>query len=124
MNLIAQAQQAYAPQQMPLRSPRSIEAELISKITARLKQASASPQNTYPQLISALHDNRRMWATMATDVADSMNQLPSELRAQVFYLAEFTELHSRKVMNGEAQADVLVEINTAILRGLNNTGAR
>jgi flagellar protein FlaF len=60
---------------------------------------------------------------MAADVSDVSNALPAALRAQIFYLAEFTEIHSRKVMNGDATADALIEINSAILRGLNNTGA-
>jgi flagellar protein FlaF len=56
---------------------------------------------------------------MAVDVADKDNSLPSSLRAQIFYLAEFTELHSSKVINEDANVDVLIEINTAVLRGLN-----
>ncbi len=60
---------------------------------------------------------------MAADVADNLNSLPAPLRAQIFYLAEFTEQHSTKVLNGKADSDVLVEINTAILRGLNQMGA-
>jgi flagellar protein FlaF len=60
---------------------------------------------------------------MAADVADSLNSLAPQLRAQIFYLAEFTELHSKKVLRGEATAEVLIEINTSILRGLNQSGA-
>lgn len=59
---------------------------------------------------------------MAADVSDSLNTLPAALRAQLFYLAEFTEIHSRKVINGEASADALIDINTSVLRGLNSRG--
>lgn len=122
MNVIEQARQAYAPKHFPLRTPRSVEAELFSQITSRLKKYSEDSQKSYPEFVAALHDNRRLWSTMAVDVSDSMNTLPAPLRAQLFYLAEFTELHSRKVMNGEATADVLIDINTSVLRGLNNRG--
>lgn len=124
MNVIEQAQQAYAPKQFPLRSSRSVEAELISQITSRLKKASSNPKAQFPALVAALHDNRRLWNTMAVDVSDNQNTLPAPLRAQIFYLAEFTELHSRKILNGDASANVLIEINTAILRGLNSIGTK
>lgn len=122
MNVIEQARQAYAPKHFPLRTPRSVEAELFSQITSRLKKYSIDSKKTYPEFVTALHDNRRLWSTMAADVSDSLNTLPAALRAQLFYLAEFTEIHSRKVINGEATADALIDINTSILRGLNSRG--
>jgi len=66
-----------------------------------------------------MHENRQMWLILATDVAHEDNGLTKELRAQIFYLAEFTELHTAKVLRGQASAEPLIEINTAILRGLN-----
>lgn len=122
MNVTEQARQAYAPKHFPLRTARSVESELISQVTAGLKKHSANPKQNFPAFVSALHDNRRLWTTMAVDVADNQNSLPAPLRAQIFYLAEFTELHSTKVLNGDANCDVLIEINTAILRGLNQAG--
>lgn len=119
MNVIEQAQQAYAPTQFPLNTPRSVETELIGKVTANLKKAAQDQKANYPRFISALHENRRLWTTMAVDVADNNNALPANLRAQIFYLAEFTEMHSSKIINEDASADILIEINTAILRGLN-----
>lgn len=123
MNVIEQARLAYAPTQTAIRTDRSVEAQLISQITARLRRASALPKANFPQLVAALHDNRRMWTTMAADVAGVGNALPKELRAQIFYLAEFTEHHSSQVINGKANADALIEVNTAILKGLNGQSA-
>lgn len=123
MNVIEQAQQAYAPTQFPLHTPRSVEAELIGKVTANLKKTAQDQKTNYPQFISALHENKRLWTTMAVDVADDNNSLPAALRAQIFYLAEFTKVHSSKIINGDASADVLIEINTAILRGLSHMKA-
>lgn len=122
MNVIEQARQAYAPTQIAIRTERSIEAQLIGQITSRLRQAETATPKNFPALIAALHDNRRMWVTMAAGVADQENGLPRALRAQIFYLAEFTEHHSRLVMRGEADASALIEINTAVLRGLNGQG--
>ena len=122
MNVIEQARQAYAPTQAAVRTERAIEAQLFSQITARLRQTAATSPLDYNAMIAALHDNRRMWVTMATDVADQDNGLPHQLRAQIFYLAEFTEHHTKLVMRREADVDALIEINTAILRGLNGHG--
>jgi len=124
VNVIEQARQAYAPAQFPLRTARSVEAQLISQITAALKKASDNVKVDYPAFIAAIHNNRRFWTTMAIDVAGDDNGLPNALRAQIFYLAEFTELHSKKVIAGNATTDALIEINTAILRGLNSTGVQ
>lgn len=123
MNVIEQARQAYAPTQVSIRTERSVEAQLISQVTARLRKAATTNPDNFPALAAALHDNRRMWNTMAAGVADADNALPSQLRAQLFYLAEFTEHHSREVLRGRANAGALIDINTAVLRGLNGQGA-
>lgn len=123
MNVIEQARQAYAPNQNAVRTTRSVEAQLISQITSRLERLSKMPEPDFPTLMAAIHDNRRMWTTMAVDVADQGNALPKELRAQIFYLAEFTAHHSQKVIHGKADARALIDINMAILKGLNGQEA-
>lgn len=55
---------------------------------------------------------------MAVQVADDENALTDDLRARIFYLAEFTAFHSTKVLKGEADIAPLLEINTAMMRGL------
>ncbi len=121
MNVIEQAKQAYAPTHQPIHTPRSIESKVLGQITSRL--ASAAKSNNFPRLVEALYENRRFWTTLATDVADADNELSDGLRAQIFYLAEFTEHHSRLVLSGAALADILIEVNTSVMRGLNGEGA-
>ncbi len=111
------AHAAYAAVGSPLRTTRSTEYQAFSEIIRRLSAASKSPE-TFPQLAAAIADNRSLWTILASDVADGDNALPKKLRAQIFYLAEFTDLHSRKVLRGEAETQVLIDINTAIMRGL------
>lgn len=120
MNVIEQAQQAYAPTQFAVRTTRSVEAQLITQITSQLQKLRNSTRHDFPKLMTALHDNRRMWTTMAIDVADKDNALPKELRAQIFYLAEFTDHHSQQVMRGKADVGALIDINMAVLKGLNH----
>lgn len=120
MNATLLAHQAYAPSRPTIKTARAIEAQVITDITARLSRKTAD----FPTLVSAVHDNRMMWNTLAIDVADTDNGLPASLRAQIFYLAEFTEQHSRKFLRGEADLSAMIDINTAIIRGLNAKGAR
>ena len=122
MNVIEQAQQAYAPKELPLSSPRSVEAKLFNQVTAQLQRFSDLKPKDFPKLAAALLENRRLWNALASDVADQSNQLPKELRAKIFYLAEFTELHSEKVLSHSGSVDALIAINTAVIRGLNNQG--
>lgn len=120
MNAYALAQRGYAPSAMPTRSERSIEYDVIARITSRLKNA-LSNQN-YPKFLEALHENNALWRTLAIDVADPQNALPKTLRARIFYLAEFTDMQTKKVIRESASAIPLLEINMAILRGLKQSG--
>lgn len=122
MNSYAMAQRAYAPTGAPTKSPRSIEYDVIARVTSRLK--SAIMKNQLPQLLESLHENRKLWRTLAIDVADPANALPKDLRARIFYLAEFTDHHTNAVIRKKVSAVPLLEINTAILRGLKQDGVQ
>ncbi len=118
MNIAALAQSAYSNAQTPIKTERSTEYQVFARITHQLSTASAEGIENFIELASAIHDNRKLWNILAADVAEAENGLPKELRAQIFYLAEFTEHHSRKVLAREASTAALVEVNTAIMRGL------
>lgn len=118
MNAIRQAQNAYGQTNAPTRTLRGTEYDAIARITRRLKSAASAVPLNMVDLAGAIVDNRSLWTLFAAEVADKDNTLPKELRARIFYLAEFTNDHSRKVLNREASADALIEINTAVMRGL------
>ena len=119
MNAANLAHTAYAAPTAPTRTGRGLEYDLFARITHRLKSAAeAQGHRAKGAMVRALYDNRRLWTVLATDVADPGNQLPADLRARLFYLNEFTQTHSRKVLAGDASADVLIDINTAVMRGL------
>lgn len=116
MNSFAQAQRAYAPTQAPIKTARSTEYEVIARISHRMKRAMQ--QDDFPALAEALHENNKLWTTLAIDVGSPDNLLPDELRARIVYLADFTRQHSHKVMRKTETALPLLEINAAILKGL------
>lgn len=123
MNAHSQAQRAYSAASAPTRTPRNMEYEAIARITHRIRSADQQGNEEYSALVEALYDNNKLWNIFAIDVADAANQLPKELKAQVFYLAEFTQQHTSKVLARQASVAPLLEINTAILRGLRSGAA-
>jgi flagellar biosynthesis activator protein FlaF len=118
VNAISQAQRAYSSASTPIRTARGTEYDAIARITYRLKTAAAKGADDFSALVDAMQSNNKMWQIFAIDVADKNNSLPKELKAQIFYLAEFTRLHTSKVLARQENVTPLLEINLAILRGL------
>ncbi|MDE9450083.1 flagellar biosynthesis regulator FlaF [Aliiroseovarius sp. Z3] len=120
MNAVTLAKKAYSTSsRAPLRTSRGTEYDAFAKVTHQLDRAQTTG---FADLAAALHENRRLWTLLAADVADDGNALPNELRARIFFLSEFTADHSRKVLSEGEDVSVLVDINTAIMRGLRQTG--
>lgn len=123
MSATVKAQSAYDTINRIIKSPRDIEYELMASITGRLREAhSDTSPGAFPALAAAMHDNRRLWNAFATDLADGGNLFPKDLRARLFYLAEFVTQHTDKALSGNAPAEVLVDINLAVMRGLRPQG--
>jgi flagellar biosynthesis activator protein FlaF len=123
LNASEQARLAYAPAISSLRSGRAAELQIMTQSTARLR-AAAEKAGNFPRLAQAIHENRQLWTRLAADVADTENGLPCDLRAQIFYLAEFTHAHSSRVLRGQADVTALIDINTAVMRGLSASAPR
>lgn len=122
MNALDLAKTAYATASTPLRTARGMEYEVIAQITRRLRATERRRLEAFPAFAEALHDNLRLWTTLASDVADSDNRLSPTLRARIFYLYEFTMRHSRQALGDGAGVGVLIDINTAVMRGLRGGG--
>lgn len=116
MNVAAFARSTYGAHARTVKTPRDIEYDVMARITARMRQAA-----DFPELVAALDENARLWTAFASDLAHPDNQFPQELRAKLFSLGRFTLMHTGKVLAGEAGPETLIEINTAIMRGLRST---
>ncbi|WP_435256948.1 flagellar biosynthesis regulator FlaF [Thioclava sp. FR2] len=112
----------YAPNDAALRPLRAIEYDAFARVTRRLSQTWAGRKSDYPALAKSLNDNLSLWRILAMDVAEASNSLPQSLRAQLFYLFEFTDLHSGRILRGEGSVEVLVDVNMAVMRGLRGEG--
>lgn len=118
MTALHHAHRAYARPDAFARTPRSIEYDLLARATQRLSASWPQRHADFPALAAAVSDNLRLWSALAADVASPGNALPAALRAQLFYLFQFTSEHSRAVLDRQADVGVLVDINTAVMRGL------
>lgn len=118
MNAHSMAVAAYGNPNTAQKTARSAEYEVIARITSRLRRAIDGGATSFPALADAMTENRRLWTEFSSDLARSDNQLPDSLKVQLLNLAQFTLTHTNAVLEGRADASVLVEINTAIMRGL------
>lgn len=123
MTALDQAQVAYGSSARITRTPRDIEFEVLARVTRRLRSAT-EPGARYADLASAIHDNRSLWGIFATDLMTPGNGLPGDLRKGLLSLARFVEDHSSKVLRDAATVEPLVEINTAVMRGLRPAESR
>ena len=117
MSAHALTQNAYGDATRAMGTPRNVEYQVFSQITGQLNRASAEGR-PFGELALALHENLRLWTIIVTDVTSAENGLPLPLRAQLADLSKFTRSHTQKVLRQEADAAVLIEINTAVMRGL------
>ncbi len=118
MNVVERAREGYGRNAVPIRSHRAAEYEAIARISHRLRAAALNRSTNYAEFVSALSENSKLWTTLAVDVAQAENNLPQELRARLFWLAEFTAHETRRLLRNEGDVGILIEINAAVLQGL------
>ena len=123
MNALLKAKSAYSAAKAPTRTTVDKEYDIVARSTQNLlaahKVASANKGTEgFKVLTEALHKNRKMWNIFTADLASSDNQVPQDVKDNLFYLAEFTRQHTSKVLSRKANVRALIEINMAVLRGL------
>jgi flagellar biosynthesis regulator FlaF len=55
---------------------------------------------------------------ISNDSGYKENELPDQIRARILYLAEFTDIQTKRILAGDANSLALIEVNTSIMRGL------
>ncbi|MFO1210574.1 MAG: flagellar biosynthesis regulator FlaF [Amaricoccus sp.] len=114
----AEARAGYGAAAAPIRTARGAEYAVFARVTGNLRAVEETDKRAYPQLAQAVIDNQRLWSTLAEDLMLETNVLPVALRAQLISLAEFVRRHSLSVLRGQGKVAALIDINTAIMRGL------
>lgn len=113
------AEAGYSAATRTIETGRDAEAKIFARMIATLKAAARkNEEGDVRPLAEALFRNNQLWTTLASDVALEGNELPVDLRAQIIDLTAFTVRHSNKILQGEETVEALVNINTAVMRGL------
>lgn len=110
-------QNAYGNATRATGTERGVEYQVFGQVTGRLRRAAVAGR-PFAELAQALHDNLRLWTVIALDVTGSGNRLPAPLRGQLASLSRFVRSHTAQVLRRQAGVDVLIDINTAVMRGL------
>jgi flagellar protein FlaF len=114
----SQARSAYASASSSIRTGRDSEYAVFAHVTSALRSIDEKDRAAFPQLARAVTDNQRLWGVLAADLMHDDNRLPVPLRATLVSLAEFVRKHSLAVLGGRASVAPLIDINTAIMKGL------
>jgi len=108
---------AYENARKTTEKPQQTEYRLFVEVTRSLMDA-AGLAKTDIKLHDALHWNRRMWSTFATDCAIEGNKLPKVLRAQIISLSIWVGKYSSKIIHEGEDIQALIDVNKSVMEGL------
>jgi flagellar biosynthesis activator protein FlaF len=118
LKLELQTRSAYVSGNTPTKNFRDSEYHAFATVTHNLHSANIERNDNFPNVVRAVQANQKLWNILAIDVSNDMNKLPVKLKSQIFYLSEFIRHHTAKVIAGTADAEILVELNMSVMRGL------
>lgn len=113
--------EAYARTRNLVETPRQTEARLMDDIITELTEARNAGL-TGAALMPALHRNREIWATFASDCGTAGNGLPADLRAAIISLALWVDRHTSDVARGREDINALIDVNRSMMAGLSDNG--
>ena len=111
---------AYQRAAEQVEGPNQTEFRLFGLVTRALVEAAERDATDLGPRMKALHWNRRLWTTLATDCANPTNALPEQLKANIISLSLWVDKHTSSVMRREQAIGPLIEINRIIMQGLSN----
>ena len=116
--------QAYQQAATRAENPREMEYRLFAQVTRALMDAAALDKTEVGKRVDALDWNRRLWATLGADCADSKNQLPPQLRASFISLSIWVSKHTSLVIKNQEEIEPLIDINRMVMQGLAQQNAQ
>lgn len=115
------AQQGYKTAQREFSSTKGIELKVFAAVTSALKGVDMTAVDAMPKLATALLDNAKLWKILLIDLVNPENTLPLSLKESLISLAEFTQKHTLLVLSGQADHQILIDINQSIITGLRDS---
>ena len=110
--------QAYQRAAEQAEGPKQTEYRLFGLVTRALMDAEQKDVSDHSGRMRALHRNRRLWTTLATDCANPDNRLPMQLRANIISLSIWVDKHTSRVIQKQDAIQPLIDVNRIIMQGL------
>ena len=110
--------QAYQRAAEQAEGPKQTEYRLFGLVTRALMDAVQKDESDLSGRMRALHWNRRLWTTLATDCGNPQNGLPMQLRASIISLSIWVDKHTSAVMQKQEKIQPLIDVNRIIMQGL------
>lgn len=99
-------------------SGRDNEYAALSQATYMMQKTKSIKDRNIQDFLQSINNNLKLWTIFATDIAREENPLPAEIKSALFYLFEFTQLETHRIIRGEGDIDTLIDINKSIMKGL------
>ena len=114
------AAQAYKNVARQTSNPRELEATLLLQAAAKLQNVHDSWDEKRGQLDDALLYNRKLWSVFLSEMTDSKNPMPRNVRQNVANLGLFVMNHTVSVLKDRRpeQLGSLININREVAAGL------
>ena len=113
-----QAKNLYGNPARATMSDRSNEADLFRQSIAELRQVANAEKTLTGENAEKLSRNLNLWDTLCVDLLSPGNDLPDEIKNSLVDLGKFVRQQTLGIYAGRGNVDVLIDINMAILGGL------
>lgn len=97
--------------------PRTIEYRVFLRVTLLLERYRDADWRS-AGFKDALWRNLELWNVLRADLLEEANGLPEGLRAGLLSLSFTVARHTQQVLRGEGAAALLIDINRAVMGGL------
>lgn len=116
------AQSVYGNTGRAIGSDRDAEVRVFQMAISKLRPLMGPDFKLTGETAEVLAENLKLWDLLTVDLADPNNGMDEPLIAQIISLGLFVRNHTLGLYAGNGSVDVLVDINTAILKGLLSQG--
>ena len=104
-----------------IKSQKQIESEVFLNVTRRLRASQNTKSCNYSSFVEAISKNRKLWTLLCTDILHPQNELSTHIKANIFYLNDFVQSYSGRILSEGITVEQLIDINQSIIRGLNES---
>ncbi len=112
--------QKYAQTEVSGMKQSELESRALIKTASQLNLIKENWEEKSSELEEALEKNRKLWAILASAVAENETPLPEEVKKSILNLAMFIFQRTVEVLTNPApeKLNILININMNIAKGL------